>query len=1754
MADIIPTYDFAPQNNLNPINAPVIESSIGDGTIPVVADIRYRSQPNRVDVGQGLYSTNKSDSLWETSSNQKPSFEVWNTNLEDAYVKLNDGTYQARFENYMSGVDNEDRLARQQGTGEKLLNGVGKFIAKTGVNVLDGTVGTVNGVLQGIETGTFNAVYNNDFSKWVDDLNTKLDYKLPNYYSQQEKEGSIFSNLGTVNFWADKVLGGMSFVTGTLISEAIWAAATGGSSLATIGARATLAEGITLAAKNQNKIMHSVTSLMNAYQRTVPVAKSLKAFNNARFLLTSAGYESGVEARHYLKEAEANFLQHYSTQYGRRPTGEEMAAFKENSLNSANAVFGANLALVGGSNIAQFGNIFGLGVFNSSQGLQRSVSRALGVGTERVLEGAVDTYRALNPTRTQRILGTAFNVLKSPFREGVIEEGGQHVIGDFGQRWLASKFDPDAVQDNFSAVDAMGKSLAATYGTKEGLEDVVIGSLIGGLSGGGQGLLSRESSLAEGLGFTQFGKEVAQQQEIAKWQTANSNYNLLSKFTQAATQKASRGKIANAVDGVVANQEIQLAVFSKLQVDDQMGLLDDSSSNFTTALNELNDTELAQQLGVSVEEAQQAKIEAIDAHTTAVTDYKQAQRYAESVMPEGFKLEVDGSSSFIPSNDAQAMLALNIYMGKNSDRQARKYAQGVADTVGDEGVNSALAIENTLQDKQVNKSKEVKKLTKELDFLERNSGRGNDELLKIASQPRTEKGDSRLEAFETRRQEILAAQERDIKRRDAIRDELSGIATDLNNVRKARRIANQNFAGVFDDENLTADSLISATTSLQELSQTLSTWENSGQKAAAQDVAYMIDQFDKSQKAFQYANEVYTKLSDPALRTKEVKNIFGKFINSAKKQGADVSDYQKAQQELFNILKNQYQEFRTVLNSETFVNNTLTEQIAVTEEGDTLSEIPATSTQEDEIKADFQARRQEIENREDELETKEADLALLEQQEQETIEAVREESILNTPAPNTLRERLQNVVAQTLKNRRDIESISEPLKRPTEAQMEEYKTLYERNRKSRNGLKPTDQLRFEELKEIFNTYGRAVGTVEGGVRLSDILEQIANLDEIKNTQQESLPINNTNTEEIQAALTTASGRRDTFDKAQYWEKSEFRVLPTGNFSITGVNLQGFVDVISKDNQTTVLYDKVKGRKNNRKQVTGTLTGNDYQTGDKFIVKIGEEEIGVSIGETGGLEISPSAVEIVNTQTRFKLIPSTTLGTNYQPLLVELNRNAEVTPLEIVNTNYDTEPGLSFTDFTNKPDNSETALFVSTRNPYNQELLQQFREGKIKRQELNNKLAIYVMSQEGELGGILKALPKNISEDSNYEELAQIRNVATQRAIDSNLENDLIDTQITVPIDRGGSYFGKPNFNLLLNKTTNTLSVELISLSDKAMNKISDVGYITDGRLTLKDNVKEENKIDTTFVKRLSRGRKIPVIVFNYNGSRVAYPVSMNETQRDKAGEFQEILNADLPLNEKVNNLNNFLSENNIDSNSIENGFYYVAGETNVSDTEQVERIMQQLQNQSSYSDFTLWAEANNLEAAKQMVQQQASINIDITDKPFHSPKLALKLKDRTIIGGGNNPVIKIAEIINKNMPKRNIEQLQSEIINNFKKFAEETTENPEYKKAYFSEGEVTYVVTDRGDDFSGVGSSFTKTWNVAKYNQGTYAHVRILMDNIQKRRQTKSDTLYDNLFHESIKSLAKRVRTQDSVVIVDIRQNELSLSEEVSQEIENKTC
>ena len=423
--------------------------------------------------------------------------------FDNVYQRLNSGEYIPQFESYTTGINEEERLSAQQGRGEKIYRGFGKFWAKTATNVFDATVGTANGVYEMISQGRVSAFYDNDFEKKLDDYRTRVDADLVHYYNQEEKSMNFIQKLGTTNFWANDFGDAMAFLAGAALPEVLIGLASGGTSvplsLAKFGARTAKAvakkelkrtgkELLEETAKksffsNPLKKIDDLTkfsegrSIMRSYNTALLGDKVGGVVSTAGFLVRTTGFEAGMESRHNLKEATDKYIADYQEQNGRMPDVNEIGDFTTKAVRASNGVFLANVGILSVSNAAMFGKLLGVRLPKMSQ--NNTFNRALGLGYN--LEAGVGTAQAIG--RGRKLIGNAYQLGKRPFSEGLFEEGLQGVAGKTMQGYLETTYDSENMETE-AFMASLGSAMAEQYGTKEGWNEIGVGMLVGAIGGG----------------------------------------------------------------------------------------------------------------------------------------------------------------------------------------------------------------------------------------------------------------------------------------------------------------------------------------------------------------------------------------------------------------------------------------------------------------------------------------------------------------------------------------------------------------------------------------------------------------------------------------------------------------------------------------------------------------------------------------------------------------------------------------------------------------------------------------------------------------------------------------------------------------------------------------------------------------------------------------------------------------------------------------------------------------------------------------------------------------------------------------------------------------------------------------------------------------------------------------------------------------------------------------------------------------------
>lgn len=608
--------------------------------------------------------------------------------LEDSRYRLSSGTWIPKYESYIPGVDNDTRLSRSQGRTEKWMRGLGKFVGKAALYGLGGVIQPFYGIYAGVSRGNFNAVFDNDFTRWLDDQDKKMDYGLAHYYNREERDMNFLQSMTTANFWSNDFLSGLAFTAGAMLSSAVYSGA-GLMNLARTGARA----GVALA--RIGKAASDTKKAFGVYLRAARTGRRIgKGLDTLVFLGTSTSWEASVEARSMLMEAEENFRQSYRNAYGREVPYEELMKFRADNANAANAVFAANVGILSLSNIAMFGDMFGMDL-----GVDKFIKRNIfGVGAERMDNG---TLRAITPKKWQKVAGNTFNIIKRPVSEGLYEEGLQGVASKSAEDWVESRYNPMAIRQNIGYMEAIKNGFKETYGSSQGWKEIGIGMIIGSVMGG-----------KTFGGIKEWSQDMSRNKGMVEAYNANAGA-----LTEAAV-RAIRGSMAlNAQlsgvdtsyesDGRIINKDFSDAVFNRLRYDSEMGMLDDTKENFRTVVESIPNSDIASDMNMTDEQVNEYKADLVNEFNKKVDNFTMANRFADS-LTEG-----------IPNRSFNAYISNMAYNGLEAKDNLNDIANQLR-RIYNTDIGPALDIYSRLNPDSSRDLEELRKLTDDIQRMEKN--------------------------------------------------------------------------------------------------------------------------------------------------------------------------------------------------------------------------------------------------------------------------------------------------------------------------------------------------------------------------------------------------------------------------------------------------------------------------------------------------------------------------------------------------------------------------------------------------------------------------------------------------------------------------------------------------------------------------------------------------------------------------------------------------------------------------------------------------------------------------------------------------------------------------------------------------------------------------------------------------------------------------------------------------------------------------
>lgn len=1472
--------------------------------------------------------------------------------LDEAYDFLSDGNIGlAKFKSYMPGRDNEDYYGRSQTTWNKAVNGIGKLVTKTALYGVSGVVGIIPAAYNLIKTGTLSSAFDNDFTRTINDIDERINHSLPHYYTREERDMGFLQSLGTANFIFNDVIGnGLSFTTGAILSAYL----TGGmgvSSLGAVGAKVGMRVAGKMAA---SKIAASaVKSAFGAYRAGAMYGRAIG--NMAKVgvnTFVGAGWESAVEAQSFMKDSESKYKEYFKNMYGRNPNQSEMAEFKSSISDTANSIFLANMGIVGLSNYLLLGKYLGVdtgfaskyipglkGVSNTYRGSKSFVDRYLfGLGTKKVA-GDAGRLQTVKANLFQKSLATIWNVSKRPISEGVWEEGMQGVAQRMGEDFIRSRYDKTYLDATSSIVDSFSKAIAEQFTTKEGLKEIGIGALIGGLFGARNG--------AFGL-YERRNKERTINTDVEKFNSNN-----------AFTSQSVKDSMRNLAEFNAQMNDPESDYYSKFELSDRMGMLEDTANNFRSMVKSLDENELASEMKVDEETVKKYKEDIIKDFDKKLANYKKASSFAEAITAET-------SSDLYRSNVANA-----VFKGLDAEDIAMEASNDIADYVNDNNLFDDINTFYSLSSQAFDTVNQLRELRNEINDL-------NAEIERLATTPRRVEDGNDTEAEAIKQKTI---------KYDNLNKEYRRLSEDL--LSSYKEVFYSFDPGVlalelFKSETITAEDILKAYDSVASLSTYI---ENNKGKKEAEDLRNMVVKYQKAITQYKVLRSFMNSIQDKKFMRHDF-SLFSKFLNDMvssntksiesdrfyQTEGNNISLDEKIDELLNNGEINSDEAFTMK------VFGHLNDGITQKPKEDILSDFDYESAMEDLLSAPIEVKERIV----DKIYTGNQDL--LSPREKEIYEKYKQD----------IDDYISNLGDSPAKM---IKDLSDKVRRLTE-----HRSVYEDNKAiidmAKSNLEPDQR---KELDDAISSYVDIMNRRDKGEKvdedkLADSVFTIEDLGQVGNIT-DLLPYIEQNRiidkGRISESTLSNFGEDDTNIDSLVNELDESDNTPGANID-------------SAQNPETLMVRRISNDGNERYEIAG-LRADKFISSIKSLVPIqissetnanGTKRYSLNIGgETATIielhyharwSIDKESARVLN---RYTDVSIQDVGNSYSLVYKRLDSDELVPYRTGVGFGENEVDKIDQEALSSLKKGDKVNLEIDVNDTYNQSLFAEYNDavqsGDKKRIEsaenkLVSNMVIKVMSGN-RFVSVVKA------DTGGIDGISKIRRTAFNKwKKDAGRSATIgVGTHVvaqTLP--------GRPVFNMKVNGQGYG-QVENLPITEKGAEKVSDVGYVLNGKVVLKNGSKYTG-FPFAYSILNDKGNnyknvRVPVVVIKgKNGLNYLFPVSLRSVESEEGRKWMSFIDMLLESGDSellqmgqddIQDLNAYLTKLGLDPAS-----YQVSYLNPISGLRKAREAIEEL---STVPDVVKWVEDGS-RSVKDIVTSEVESGIDFEGEMFVAPKIRIQ--------------------------------------------------------------------------------------------------------------------------------------------------------------------
>lgn len=1466
-------------------------------------------------------------------------------NITEAYDFLSNGnTALAKFKGYMPGRNNEDYYGRRQSTWEKARNGVGKLATKTALYGVSGVIGILPAAYNLIKTGSLSAAFDNDFTRMVNDIDERINHSMAHYYTREERNMGFLESLGTANFLFNDVIGsGVSFTTGAILSAYL----TGGlgvSSLGAVGAKIGMrAAGKMVASK---VAASAVKSTFGAYRAGAMYGRAIGNMAKVGInTLVGAGWESSVEAQSFMKDSEQKYKEYFKSMYGRNPNQSETTEFRGSITNTANSIFLANMGIVGLSNYLLLGKYMGLdsnfaskyipGISKAYDKTGKFIDRHLfGLGVKRSTEEAGKLV-ATKANLFQKSFGTIWNVSKRPISEGVWEEGMQGVAQRMGEDFIRSRYDKTYLGASASIVDSFAKSIADQFTSREGLKEVGIGALIGGMFGVRNGV----------FGIFERRNRAREIEENVK------NFNANNAFTVQSVKDQMR----NLAELNAQMNDPNAEMYSKFELSDRMGLLDDMAENFRSMINSLDDSELASEMNTDVESVKRYKEDIIRDFDTKLSNYQKASSFAEAVTAE------------TSSDLYRANVANSVFQGLDAEDRAIELANSIGDYVNDNNLSNKINLFHSLSSKADSVAKRLRAMKTEMDTL-------NEEIERMATSPRRVENGVDTEAERIKEKTIKYEKLNEIYKR---------LSTELLNYAQEEFYASDptnSARKLVESETMTVEDILDAYDSVDKLSAYIATdygKKNPSDKKKAEDLKGMVLEYQKAITQYKVIRSFMNSMQDKRFMRHDF-GLFSKFMNDmvlGEKESLDSDRFvqvatgnTKTDAEIDEMLNKGELSSDEAFTMKVFGH--LNDVILPQEEQDIVSD------EEHEAAMENPFSQPEVYNRiVDKLFT--GNISLLSPREREIYGKYKQDfddyvqSLGDSPVSmiQRTRESLEKATTSDIKQQNDnvVDSVKSDLDEDAKKDLDENIKKYNELQNKKDNGEDVDETELEEAKNAIQSYGND-GGVDNLIAYVDQSRVIAN----GKTSDGTLSDFGSKEEQVADLLNEEDPSSKSIganvESVQNPEILMARKITSSSgditYEVSGLVAEKFISkILFQDQvQTDINVEKLPNGKN------------------KYTISInGETATIIESPIHGRWMIDKASADVLNKYTDVSIRD---IGTAYT--VIGKREGDSIVPYRTgvgfgVNEGERIDPDALAE--TKKGDTVE--LEVDMNDSYNQELFKKYEDAIASQNEdaiaeaekdLKNNLVIKVM-RNGKFISVLKADTGGITG------ITSIRSAAFEKYKKNGRNSSKIELGAkkvaqTLP--------GRPN--LVVDENGNARN---FPITEKGAENVVDVGYALNGEVFLKNGSEYSVFPFATFTKKY-KGTKVPVVVIKgRNGLNYLYPVSLKSVYSaeghmwvDRINEMLDPENADMIdlIQSDIQELNAYLTRLGLDPAE-----YQVSLLTPI---DGLRKARETIERESSIPDVYGWIMDQN-RSVDDILLNDVEINIDLEGEMFVAPKIRI---------------------------------------------------------------------------------------------------------------------------------------------------------------------